>query len=53
MRTGVLYPDETGWKVRGLLQWLWTFVSKTATLFVTRDSRGHDVLTGGFGNKRS
>ena len=43
-RSRVLYPDETGWKVRGLLQWLWTFVSKTATLFVIRDSRGHDVL---------
>lgn len=42
-RSRTVYPDETGWKVRGLLQWLWTFVGKTATLFVIRDSRGHDV----------
>jgi transposase len=43
-RSRILYPDETGWRVGGLLQWLWTFVGKTATLFVIRNSRGHDVL---------
>jgi transposase len=42
-RSRVVYPDETGWKVAGWLQWLWTFVSKTATLFVIRPSRGRDV----------
>jgi transposase len=42
-RSRVVYPDETGWKVRGLLQWMWTFVARTATLFRIRDSRGHDV----------
>ncbi|MEK7817179.1 MAG: IS66 family transposase [Actinomycetota bacterium] len=42
-RSRVVYPDETGWKVRGSLQWLWVFVSRTATLFAIRDSRGHDV----------
>jgi len=42
-RSRVVYPDETGWKVRGLLQWLWVFVTHTATAFVIRDSRGHDV----------
>lgn len=42
-RSRIVYPDETGWKVRGLLQWLWVFVTRTATAFVIRDSRGHDV----------
>lgn len=42
-RSRVTYPDETGWKVRGFLQWMWTFVTKSATLFVIRPSRGYDV----------
>ncbi|MBI4563320.1 MAG: IS66 family transposase [Planctomycetes bacterium] len=40
-----VYPDETGWKVRGLLQWMWVFVEKTVSLFVIRPSRGYDVPT--------
>jgi transposase len=36
-------PDETGWKVGGLLQWLHGFVTKDATLYLIRDSRGFDV----------
>ena len=36
-------PDETGWKVGGLLQWLHTFVTENATLYLIRDSRGFDV----------
>jgi transposase len=43
-RSRLLYPDETGWKVGGWLQWLWVFVGRTATFFVIRPSRGHDVL---------
>jgi len=43
-RSRILYPDETGWKVAGYLQWLWVFVTRTATLFAIRPSRGHDVL---------
>ena len=43
-RSRLLYPDETGWKVGGWLQWLWVFVGRTATFFVIRKSRGHDVL---------
>jgi transposase len=42
-RSRVVYPDETGWKVGGWLQWMWVFVTRTATLFKIRDSRGHDV----------
>jgi transposase len=36
-------PDETGWKVGGLLQWLHGFVTADATLYLIRDSRGFDV----------
>ena len=36
-------PDETGWKVGGLLHWLHVFVAKQATLYLIRDSRGFDV----------
>lgn len=42
-RSRILYPDETGWKVGGWLQWMWVFVARTAVLFTIRDSRGHDV----------
>jgi transposase len=37
-------PDETGWKVGGVLHWLWDFVTDLATLYVVRPSRGRDVL---------
>lgn len=43
-RSRRLYPDETGWKVGGRLHWLWVFVTRTATFFAIRGSRGHDVL---------
>jgi transposase len=42
-RSNIVYPDETGWKIAGGLQWLWVFVVPTATLCVIRPSRGHDV----------
>jgi transposase len=42
-RSRTVYPDETGWKVGGLLQWMWVFVARTATLFRIRPSRGYDV----------
>ena len=38
-----VYPDETGWKVGGLLQWMWAFVTKVVTVYVIRPSRGRDV----------
>jgi len=41
--SSVVYPDETGWKIAGRLQWLWVFVAPTATLCVIRPSRGHNV----------
>ena len=42
-RSDIIYPDETGWKIAGWLQWLWVFVTRTAVLCVIRPSRGHDV----------
>jgi transposase len=40
------YPDETGWKVGGRLQWLWGFPcpKEKATLYVIEPSRGFDVI---------
>lgn len=52
-RSRTVYPDETGWKVGGDLQWMWTFVCRTATLFVIRDSRGFDVIEEVLGAKWS
>jgi transposase len=36
----VVVPDETGWKVRGLLHWLWVFVTTTTTVYQIRAGRG-------------
>jgi len=37
-------PDESGWKVAGLLQWLWTFVTEEAVLYAVRPTRGRAVI---------
>jgi transposase len=42
-RSDTVYPDETGWKVDGRLQWMWVFVTGMVTLYVIRPSRGRDV----------
>lgn len=42
-RRDTVYPDETGWKVGGRLQWMWDFVTDLFTLYVIRPSRGADV----------
>jgi transposase len=34
--------DETGWKVGGLLQWLWAFVTLRATVYAIQAGRGYD-----------
>ena len=36
----VVIPDETGWKVRGLLHWLWVFATATTTVYCIRRGRG-------------
>lgn len=43
-KSPVVYPDETGWKVGGLREWLWTFVGQDATLYEIAPSRGFDVI---------
>ena len=52
-RSRTVYPDETGWKVKGLLQWMWTIVCRTATVVGIRDSRGFDVIEEFLGAKWS
>jgi len=42
-RADAVYPDETGWKVGGVLKWMWAFVTDTVTVYVIRPSRGKDV----------
>ncbi len=45
-------PDETGWKVAGHLQWLWTFATPDTTVYRIQPGRGFDeaaaVLGGDF-----
>jgi transposase len=36
----VVVPDETGWKVRALLHWLWVFATATTTVYRIRRGRG-------------
>lgn len=43
-KSPVVYPDETGWRVSGILRWLWTFVTEHVTVYLIRDSRGADVV---------
>jgi transposase len=35
-------PDETGWKVAGLLQWLWGFATPDTTVYRIQPGRGFD-----------
>jgi len=46
-------PDETGWKVAGLLQWLWAFATRDTTIYRIQPGRGFDeaaaVLGSDFG----
>ena len=39
----VVYADETGIKISGKNNWLWTFTGENATAYVVRKSRGHKV----------
>lgn len=38
----VVAADETGWKVAGHLEWLWTFVTPKVTVYRILDGRGFD-----------
>jgi transposase len=34
--------DETGWRVRGIREWLWVFVGDGVTVYLIADGRGYD-----------
>ncbi len=42
-RSDMVCPDETGWKIAGLLVWMHVFVTRQVTVYVIRPSRGGDV----------
>lgn len=54
-KSGLVYPDETGWKVGGVLEWLWAFVAQKAkaTLYTIEPSRGFDVIEAALGSDYS
>ena len=41
-RSPMVSPDETGWKVAGRLQWLWTFATADTTIYRIQPGRGFD-----------
>jgi transposase len=41
---GVLFADETGWRVNGQTWWLWCFATADATCYRIDESRGHPAL---------
>ena len=41
---GVVCADETGWRVSGILHWLWCFTTATATYYMIDRSRGEPAL---------
>jgi transposase len=41
---GVLFADETGWRVEGRTWWLWCFTTRDATFYLIDPSRGHAAL---------
>jgi transposase len=40
----IIYADETGWRVRGELHWLWVFGNKTSSFYWADKSRGGGVI---------
>jgi hypothetical protein len=44
LQAGVLFGDETGWRVNGKTHWLWCFTTKLATLFTIDRSRAGPVV---------
>ena len=39
-----LWADETGWRIRGQLHWLWAFANKDSAYYWVDKSRGSDVV---------
>lgn len=44
LKAGVLFGDETGWRVNGKTRWLWCFTTTWATLFAIERSRAGPVV---------
>ena len=44
IRSGVLYGDETGWRLDGKPSWLWCFTSRLTSLFAIERSRASPVV---------
>ena len=44
LASGVLYADETGWRVQGRTSWLWCFATKQAVYYVIDRTRGSPVV---------
>lgn len=42
-QSGVVYSDETGWRIAGQKAWLWALVTPMATVYRIARSRGFDV----------
>jgi len=40
----IIYADETGWRVRGKLHWLWIFANKESAFYWPDSSRGAGVI---------
>jgi hypothetical protein len=40
----IIYADETGWRVRGILHWLWIFANKESAFYWPDSSRGGAVV---------
>jgi transposase/cell division protein FtsB len=45
-KTAYHHEDETGWRKKGMNNWLWAFISDEIALFKIAKSRGHDVPRG-------
>jgi transposase len=42
-RADIVHADETGWRIGSLNAWLWVFSNQDVTVYVIRQSRGHEV----------
>ena len=45
LRSAVLHADESGWRVNGKTNWLWSFSTSVLTCFMIDRSRGRPALT--------
>ena len=41
-RSPAVAPDETGWRVGGLREWLWAFVGEDVTVYLIAPGRGYE-----------